>query len=48
VSGSIEPLMTQPGSIVQDRYVDVSDAAMKAHEAYWTSSSVHKEFGKAW
>lgn len=49
----VEPLMDQhvgdaSGSLVEDVYVDVSDSIVGAHNAYWSSSRVHREVAARW
>lgn len=48
IAWPVEPIMTSPGTVVVDRYVDVSDSPLKAHEAYWRSDDVHRVIAKAW
>jgi len=39
----VEPLMTDTGTAIVDRYVDVSDDPTQAHTAYWNDQGVHQE-----
>jgi hypothetical protein len=48
IAWPVEPLMTEAGSAVVDRYVDVSDSPTSAHSAYWTSPKVHAEMARSW
>lgn len=48
IAWPVEPLFSQAGSAVVDRYIDVSDDPAKAHGAYWTSARVHAELARSW
>jgi len=48
IAWPVEPLMTEAGSAVIDRYIDVSDSPTSAHGAYWTHHKVHEEIARRW